>query len=591
MRYHIADILASRRFSIRHSKSWTIFACLIVLCVCLLPASSAEAKVKASVSKDYDKWKNLTANELNKNANSFLKNNMPDSAMVCYSIVANKLESASTSEERREAASAKMNIGYMYSTYFYDFHNAFDYFTEALKNAEQENYKELMACCYVNLGSLYSTYHQMVDDKAMFDEAVEMYRKAYRTAKEANFTSSMLTAVYNMAVIYLEKKNIDIIRNELNDFLSISSQGKPERWQHVTFFIRGLLAMSDGNYDDAFENLNKSLLYKNENGIQIKDKAVIHLAMAINFMRSGNPHKAKDMCLNILSQARQNGFIDIISSTYRELGNIYKELGEREKANEFHLKYFYFKDSIVESSKIKDVKNLRFLDELNAKNNEVNRLASQKRNQGRILTISIVCLIIAASVLLVIMIYNKRLRKRNLELYDRLQESLREKPDEKNVYLINPKEKGLEETDSLSGIVEEESRYKNNTLSPQDMSEILNRAKTVLSTSKEIYSPDFSLDRLSEILEVNRSYLSRSINETGGSNFKTLLNSYRIREACKRLEDSDNFGGQTIEAIGQSVGFLSRRNFGLAFKKETGLSPSAFVKIYQEKQNERQNEL
>lgn len=110
--------------------------------------------------------------------------------------------------------------------------------------------------------------------------------------------------------------------------------------------------------------------------------------------------------------------------------------------------------------------------------------------------------------------------------------------------------------------------------------------KPFMETSPEIYSPEFSLEQLADILDINRSYLSQTVNELGGCNFRSLLNSYRILEARRRFEDQARYGSQTIEAIGQSVGFLSRRNFGIAFKKETGLSPSVYSRICKEKQKE-----
>ena len=66
------------------------------------------------------------------------------------------------------------------------------------------------------------------------------------------------------------------------------------------------------------------------------------------------------------------------------------------------------------------------------------------------------------------------------------------------------------------------------------------------------------------------------INQEYGSNFNSLLNEYRIKEACRRLGGNANM---TIEGIAESVGFKSRTSFGALFKSITGLSPSAYQKI------------
>ncbi|MBD5358799.1 MAG: helix-turn-helix transcriptional regulator [Bacteroides sp.] len=544
------------------------------------------AKVRASVSKDYDRWQNFSFSQLKDKANNFIDLEMPDSALVCYSIMANRLPEVNSREDKIAAATAIMNVGYMYSTYFYDFHRAFDNFSKALKTAKEENDSALMASCYVNLGSLYSTYHQMVDDKSMLDEAINMYNYAYQISKQANYSRTLLTTVSNLGTVFIQKDSDENIRQQLNDFLEIDCAGQSERWQQVNAFVRGLLAVSDKDTDKASQNLIQSLSYKHTHDLPYKYEANILLALSINSLRNGEAREAEKNCLKVLSIAKTHDFVDIVSIAYRLLANIYDALGQNDKTNFYRLKYYNFKDSLIEASKIKDVKDLRFLEELNTKNEEVNQLATQKNRQKNILLITVLALVIAAIVLVIILINSKRLRRRNLELYDKLQESLSRWNEESMTFssLSSPKPEPAVENTPES---ENEIKYKNSNLSDSEKLDILNRIKGFMATSDAIYSPDFTLYQLAEILDINRTYLSQVINETGGSNFKTLLNSYRILEACRRFEDVETYGGQTIEAIGQSVGFLSRRNFGIAFKKETGLSPSVFVKTHQEKQNER----
>jgi AraC-like DNA-binding protein len=74
-------------------------------------------------------------------------------------------------------------------------------------------------------------------------------------------------------------------------------------------------------------------------------------------------------------------------------------------------------------------------------------------------------------------------------------------------------------------------------------------------------------------------YVSQVINEYYQQNFNTFLNSYRIKEACKRLGDLEHYGNYTIEAISESVGFKSRSTFVSSFKRITGLTPSQYQRL------------
>ncbi len=83
---------------------------------------------------------------------------------------------------------------------------------------------------------------------------------------------------------------------------------------------------------------------------------------------------------------------------------------------------------------------------------------------------------------------------------------------------------------------------------------------------------DISLQKVAELLNTNRTYLSSAIQEVLSTNFPNLINKYRIEKARKLLaEDSQKL---SIEGIALSVGFNSKSTFNTAFKKFTGVTPS-----------------
>jgi AraC-like DNA-binding protein len=97
--------------------------------------------------------------------------------------------------------------------------------------------------------------------------------------------------------------------------------------------------------------------------------------------------------------------------------------------------------------------------------------------------------------------------------------------------------------------------------------------------NKEIYSHEFSLQRLSELVGAPYKHVSQVINEMYKFNFNNLLNEFRVREACRRLAEDDIYTNYTIEAIAESIGFKSRSNFISTFKKLTGITPSEYKRI------------
>jgi len=90
----------------------------------------------------------------------------------------------------------------------------------------------------------------------------------------------------------------------------------------------------------------------------------------------------------------------------------------------------------------------------------------------------------------------------------------------------------------------------------------------------EIFTqPDITLQKLSEILKTNTTYLSRFINDEYKTNFSQLLNQHRIEKACSLLLNNkmDNL---TIEAIAQAAGFSSKSTFNTSFRSLKGVTPT-----------------
>ena len=113
------------------------------------------------------------------------------------------------------------------------------------------------------------------------------------------------------------------------------------------------------------------------------------------------------------------------------------------------------------------------------------------------------------------------------------------------------------------------------TISTQTV-EIKKIEQELLSNSYFL-SPNISLKKLAEKLNVSPNSLSKTINSEFGLNFNDFINKKRVDVAKKRLLSSD-YGQFTIEGIGNSVGFNSKSAFYTAFKKFVGISPSVYVK-------------
>ncbi|WP_178990197.1 helix-turn-helix domain-containing protein [Winogradskyella schleiferi] len=99
--------------------------------------------------------------------------------------------------------------------------------------------------------------------------------------------------------------------------------------------------------------------------------------------------------------------------------------------------------------------------------------------------------------------------------------------------------------------------------------------KTYVIDNKRFLDPFFSMDLLSEELNISNSHLSKVINTYSTYNFSDFINSLRVQQA-KKLLLSDRFKQYTIVAIGLECGFNSKSTFYSAFKKFTSETPTSY---------------
>lgn len=91
----------------------------------------------------------------------------------------------------------------------------------------------------------------------------------------------------------------------------------------------------------------------------------------------------------------------------------------------------------------------------------------------------------------------------------------------------------------------------------------------------EIYRmKDLTLDRLAEMLQTNRSYLSKAINEFSGMTFSHYLNRYRIDKAAEIISDLNR--EVLMKQLADDLGYSSTNVFSKAFVRRTGVTPTGY---------------
>jgi AraC-like DNA-binding protein len=110
-----------------------------------------------------------------------------------------------------------------------------------------------------------------------------------------------------------------------------------------------------------------------------------------------------------------------------------------------------------------------------------------------------------------------------------------------------------------------------------DLMEKKDQIIKALKEGKLYQDPTLTVAKMAEYLGWPINSLSSVINETFDTNFNDLINQYRVQAFKEKALHPDSHK-YSILGLGQEVGFQSKASFYRAFKKETGMIPTDFLK-------------
>lgn len=136
--------------------------------------------------------------------------------------------------------------------------------------------------------------------------------------------------------------------------------------------------------------------------------------------------------------------------------------------------------------------------------------------------------------------------------------------------------KDSEEWESFS---ESSKKYQKSSLKPEESQIYLNRLLNYMEAEKPYRQSNITIQELAELLQIPKHHLSQVINNKLDKNFYDFINQYRVAEAQLLLVDP-KFKHLTNLAIAEEAGFNSKATFNAVFKKQTGKTPSEYVRSY-----------
>lgn len=501
--------------------------------------------------------------------------------LVLYMMVCNRADKAKSYNEIKDVALAYLRSG---DIYYWRGHytKALSLYQDGLKVCERSDKKPYIAEFYKCIGNIFCMFKD-------YEKAIDYYKRGYKLTADYPAIDMKYILTLNTGYVYnLMGENVTAKR-----YYTIAKnmpRSKNSRWGFLDNFYMALMMESENKYSDAIALLKPLISYSLRNNLPKYYECSAYEALYCIYEKAGMYDSTLYYLRKCLRTAEVSGQMHMFAETLSTFADIYESSGDRQKADEYKARYQTIMDSTFNIREFSKVKNRQFLYEMEKIDKEIAVLNAEKENNLNMISKQRTAMLIAfvVMVLIIVLLIVVWRQKQNLKhsyrslfdmnkrlelLHNQLADAMRNINAEKN----NTDISGIKDSDEKN--VSNDKKYQTSTLGDEKRKYLIERITYIMENTLEYSKEDFSLERLAILIDSNSKYVSQVINDNWNKNFSNFVNEYRIRLACARLTDSEQYGNYTIHGIANSVGYRSKTTFVNVFHKVTGITPSAYQRM------------
>ncbi len=478
---------------------------LFAILLTLLVSVSAQGAHAYNVNQ-HNCLDRLTTAELMLRGQDFLQNKgWADSAIVCYSIVAGRAQRKDLDrKEMYQIAKALNNVGYIYATYYYDYHKAYENLNQSMELSRRYGFDNNLAYAYLNMASIINARNSLYAGETFSSDALDNTRQAFDVAVKAQEWNVAVTSIYNLLDMMRNKSDIKLIEPDLVRFKKLQLTDSVEMWQCTRLFCQASEAYFSGQYATALDYYNQMEAKAQDvttNRQQCIIKAMQQKAMVLAAM-----HRYQEAidCLQQVAEITVNhGMQSELIDTYHALAQVYSAMGNGQKADLYDYKYLKAKDELIHKSHAEKLEKSRFLDEMSRVNEQVAQIQAKHERAHQLLLM--VCLITAIILIALLLLVRSNIKQRNYirHLYEKNVQLLDVKVADPPL-AVQPIDEQKESAPKYQGLLDQESKDR-----------LFDQIKRVMDDMSIICKPDFSLQQLADQVGATARVSSRCSTSSG----------------------------------------------------------------------------
>ena len=507
-------------------------SCWILLFFLWMTAHNAMAK---NGRESYDALHRLSSEELMEQGRNNFSQRNPGKALACFTIVSKRR--ADNKEQLLLRIRALNNCGCVYKFSYFDYIRAYEYFIKAYDLCEQVGYDDFLPIIMVNLGDLFNDYSLNYDSKPLAKQAKELFDKCISKAYETKNWELLTTSFFNLA-----NQNYQL---DLKKYGMLFSKEIPESTPDLAYArlqYQGIQFMQQHQYDKARECFERQMQNINTRWAPERDSLASYMNIAATYQREKDYLHAIEYLTKALQLTYDMSLNDFTPAICRKLSEQYHLIGNEEQSASYHQRYIEMMDK-THTNQLSHIAELNYISQLEKKEKRTQELEQRQRLQELIILVGIFVLIVVLTSAILLWKKNRKVTRTEAD------------------------EQSLRKT------------YSRSSLNDEQRESLILRIEETLNDAGVICQQDFTLNKLAKLINSNTTYTSQVINEKYGMTFSNLLGKCRVKIACQWMDNPERYGNITIEAIASGTGFKSRTTFVNAFKRETGLKPSEYLRM------------
>lgn len=418
---------------------------------------------------------------------------------------------------------------------------------QALQIALRENYPMVQAESYYILARGYM-------DMAEEQKAFESIQKSEALARRGG-EWELLCSIYNLrgVILYMAEKQ----DSALYFYNKAFDTGKGHAVDSVNFprilsNIGECYAVESPNTALTYFNGALALAKRTHNQIA---EASISDVIGHFYLRHKELKNAESFLQSALELARTLGLRRVIRHAYAGLVDIRLQQGRGEEAVVYLKQFYAVRDSLLNTSKVRQVVELEAKHAIQLKEQEIKILENENRIHviWKNLLIALVILLILISIgvyLLQQYRHRKNLQMLNLEI-DFLTQQRQETEDKYKASLLKEPEEQFESQDQKL-------------------------LKLAISTvENNIGDAQFGVEKMAEQMNMSRTNLHRKLKSIMGLPPSELIRTIRLKKAARLILNKVD----SVSQIALVVGFDDYAHFSKSFKKQFGVPPTNYEEL------------